>query len=284
MADPPHPEQLPALAPAGEWNYINTVTAPPASGQIRLDNVTQTAATHVWVHKTTATTADASAALLAILKNQEISVYNKTDPTKGQVYAVTGIPIDGGSYVDYPVVWKRSGSGGAFPAQRTVLEVVSTPATVLIDGQSMQAGTTATTHKLGYAVELDVKCLTAHAGHLEVTGQLISFDYFHPFEGLHLTSAGITKRQWYAGQAMVGFISNAVAANLLYGQLAEWCFRAADSLIAHEAKEAAGITRPPAGGKQAPPAPVAPIAAAVGPPSVSEAQVAALRKKEADAA
>ena len=30
-----------ASAAPGEWNYFGTITAPPASGQIRLDSATQ---------------------------------------------------------------------------------------------------------------------------------------------------------------------------------------------------------------------------------------------------
>jgi hypothetical protein len=315
---------------AGEWNYIGTIAVPPSTGQVRLDAASQTAATHVWINKTTAMSTDASAVLAAIVKGQDLSIYNKSDPTKGQVYTVTGNPVDGGTYFDYPVVWKSSATNGAFPAQRTIIEVVSLPLSVAvtglalqpssglptlitargiaiaISGQSVQssagwttfrgqgvtvpvsgpqpaqisAGTT--TFREDQRIEIAIACLTMKVGPLDVSGQLVTHDYFHPFEGLHLTSPGLTIRQWYAGQALTGFIANSQrpAANLI-GKVADYCFKVADSMIAYEAKQAAGTLTPPAGGRPNPPVAPPPSIAAPGPATVTDAQVAALRKKDA---
>lgn len=291
---------------AGEWNYIGTIAVPPSTGQVRLDAATQTAATHVWINKTTAMSTDASAVLATIGKGQDLSIYNKSDPTKGQVYSVTGTPIDGGTYFDYPVVWKSSAASGAFPAQRTIIEVVSLPLSVAVTGSALQASTFAptiiqgagisvpvigqsaqsrvgaTTFRQDQHIELIVACLKAQTSAVDVSGQLITHDYFHPFEGLHLTSPGLTIRQWYAGQALTGFIANSQrpAANLI-GKVADYCFKVADSMIAYEAKQKAGELTPPAGGRPMPPVQPPPVVDTPGPATVTDAQVIALRKKDA---
>ena len=55
----------------------------------------------------------------------------------------------------------------------------------------------------------------------------------------------MTLRQYYAAQALTGLLSNAVLANL-QGR-AELCFQIADSMIAFEQAQAAGIPAVPAG-------------------------------------
>jgi hypothetical protein len=140
MAEPPHPEQWPVILNPGEWNFIGTLTAPPSSGQIRLDNAAQTSATKMWVHKLTATGSDASTALAGIEKGMEVTIANKSDAAKTQTYAVVADPINNSGYVELPVLWQRGG-GSAIPAQRTVLTVtvVSTSVSAPVTGNQMAA-------------------------------------------------------------------------------------------------------------------------------------------------
>jgi hypothetical protein len=220
---------------AGEWQFINTITAPPASGQMRLNHATQTSATKMWVSKTPATSGDASAALAAILKGMEVTIKNKADPTKTQVYTVSNTPVDATGYFEYPVVWTRG--NGPIPEQRTLISAVTVTASVAVEVAPMKA----------------LKACTPV--HTDVSGQLITFDFAYPFEGLHLMSPGMTLRQYYAAQAMLGFIagSNVPASNLV-GKVAAFAFTAADSMIAFEAKERAGYLMPVAGSDRNAPA------------------------------
>jgi hypothetical protein len=138
----------------GEWNYINTITAPPASGQLRLNNTAQQSATLMWVHKTTA---------------------NAIDRTRGN---------------------------GTVPQQRVIF--------VILPGSQ-------------------------------------TADYAYPSTSPAGTHLGLTTEQYYATQAMIGFIGAGVAENLVYGQLAEWSFTVAKSMAAQEKRVAKGESRPPAG-------------------------------------
>ena len=237
----------------GEWNYIATVAAPPSTGQVRLDAASQTAATHIWFDKTTAMSGDASASLMSAKSGQDVSLANKTDPTKAQVYTLTTNPADKGSYVDYPVVWKSTGSGGAFPAQRTTMDIISVPASATVTGMSMASAvgsvTIPTTRSIAVAVDVTPH-MRACLGHVEVSGQLIIFDYAYPFAGKNYTNPGLTMRQWYATHAMLGFISSNTSAANLVGRVAVYAFQVADSMIAFEEKERQGYSIPVVGGNR----------------------------------
>jgi hypothetical protein len=93
----------------GEWAYVSIPNAPPTTGQIRFDSSVQTAATLLWIHKTTGTDVDAANYLLDVTAGQEIYIQNKNDFTKWQVYKITAPPVENSNYVEYPVAWMRGG-------------------------------------------------------------------------------------------------------------------------------------------------------------------------------
>lgn len=184
----------------GEWNYINTITAPPASGQLRLNNTAQQSATLMWVHKTTANAIDSTNFLAAVKQDNEIYIQDKDDATKYQAYRVVGLPINNTAYLQYPIVWTRG--NGTVPQQRVIF--------VILPGSQ-------------------------------------TADYAYPSTSPAGTHLGLTTEQYYATQAMIGFIGAGVAENLVYGQLAEWSFTVAKSMAAQEKRVAKGESRPPAG-------------------------------------
>ena len=167
----------------------------------------------------------------------EVTIRNKCDASKWQAYTVANTPVDASGYVEFPVVWLRG--NGTVPEQRTLISAIAGGVTVNVT---------------------PIPPLHASSGHVEIDGQLIIFDFAHPFVGANYISPGLTKRQWYAGQAMTGFIaaSNVSAANLV-GRLAAFCFTAANSMIAYEQNERNGYQMPMAGAdRNAPATPVTP--------------------------
>jgi len=220
----PTPEDT-QMALIGEWQFINTLTAPPASGQLRLNQTIQKNATLMWVHKTSATGLNATAQLAEVKEFDELRIQDKDEPDKWHVYAVNGTPVSATSHMQFPVAWVRGGLD--VPQQRLTFEVLP-PVNQIVVLEPLPG-------------------LAAHTAHVEVKGQLVTFDYAFPFLGPNVTSPGMTIRQFYAGQALMGFIaSQAPAANLI-GKVAPYCFTVADSLLEFERKESEGIKVPIAG-------------------------------------
>jgi hypothetical protein len=218
---------IPTLLPAfmSEWMFFTTTSAPPATGQVRLNHSTQKNATLMWIHSITANGNDASVYLATVDAGEVIDITDKDDPAKWQRYSVTAQPTNKGSYVEVPVVWNAGGSNVV--QQRVTLTLPLADAVTTVTGFALHT-------KLGG---------------VGITGQLVTRDFAFPFDGKVYTSPGMTLRQWYAGQAIIGFcsVANTTTANLMGGKLAEYVFKLADSLIAFEAREAAGYQRPPVG-------------------------------------
>jgi hypothetical protein len=105
-----------------EYSFNLTTAAPPASGQIRMDQADQTAATTLWIHDTTATSVDGALYIGLLRVGSAVILQDKDDSTKVQFYDVTGPPTDSGGYTTVPVTWSRGGS--PLPAQRTLLTLI----------------------------------------------------------------------------------------------------------------------------------------------------------------
>src|SRR5207342_3969110 len=75
-------------------------------------------------------------------------------------------------------------------------------------------------------------------------------DFAYPFAGSDYVCPGMTMRQWYATNAMLGFISSNTSAANLVGRVAVYAFQVADSMIAFEEKERQGYTIPVVGGNR----------------------------------
>ena len=222
----------------GEWQFINTLTAPPASGQARLNNLTQTAATKLWISKTPATGGDVSALLAQVKQGQELSITNKANSSKWQVYVVSGSPVDNAGYTEFPITWRRGGS--TIPEQRLYLAVVSTNVTANATGQQIAASTGPVTVSTKQGVVVDVvmsTCARVQAGRLDISGQLMTREFAYPFQGKNYTSPGMTLRQYYVGQAITGFLASGGPIGNLIGKGAAYCFQVANSMIEYEAKQ-----------------------------------------------
>ena len=128
------------------------------------------------------------------------------------------------------------------------------PISVDVTGEAVTAAigtnTVKTTQHAEVFVTSPMLCMKVQTNDLtDIKGQAISFDYAYPFEGQNLSSPGMTIRQYYASQAMMGFIAAAPPAANLVGALANFSFQVADSMINYEKAEKAGFKHPMAGSK-----------------------------------
>lgn len=78
-------------------------------------------------------------------------------------------------------------------------------------------------------------------------GTPVATDFAYPSALGFGEALGLTKRQWFAGQALAGLFSNPAAINMPGAGLANMCFAAADNMIAYEQREAEGELPPVAG-------------------------------------
>jgi hypothetical protein len=216
------------MAIIGIWRFDTATAAPPASGQIRLDQATQPSATRIWVNKTTVTSDDANASLSAVREGERLRLQDEDEPTKWQSYTVSGPPVVATNHFEFPVTWITGQN--TLPAQRITLDVLP-PAHVQAPVSGLR--------------------LSVSMGQVDVRGYVQQPDYAFAFDLPMGYSPGLTKRQYYAGQALVGFIAAAPPASNLIGTVAGYCFRVADSMIQFEIDEAAG-KRPPQAGTAGP--------------------------------
>lgn len=248
------PQNLVALS--GEWTFINTTAPPPATGQIRLNSGQQSSATAMYVSRTSALGVDAAGMLADLKTGHVIRLQTRDDATRWQIYAISADPINqGGTYTEIPVTWQ---SGGAPLAQQRTLLTSTASLQVPVTSPAVAASVG------NAAVSINVRTLVGSAPMTALAGtpstDTVRFlpGYAFPGTSPDGISLGMTLRQWYAGQAIVGFVSSNPAANLI-GRLPQFCFRLADSMIAFEAAEVAGFiespipTNAPPRGQQTPP-------------------------------
>jgi len=89
------------------------VVAPPASGNVQLNNLTASAATLLWAANTTALNNDAAVALGAINPGSKVFLQVQTDSTSLYEYTVSAAPTNKGTYTEIPVTWLQGGAGPA---------------------------------------------------------------------------------------------------------------------------------------------------------------------------
>lgn len=274
------PQLLPALS--GEWQFINTTSPPPATGQIRLNNGQQSSATVMYVHRTSALGVDAAGMLADIKVGHVLHIQTRDDAARWNNYVVSGTPINqGGVYTEIPVTWQSGGQPLA--QQRTLLstEAVNVQVPVTSPALAASAGS------VGVSTPVPIKNVTVAVQGLVLRAEsgaptIISGNYLPGYAFPGDTPAGfshgMTMRQYYAGQAIVGFIaaSNVPATNLV-GRLADFCFTLADSMIAYEQREAAGYVRPIVGSDRN--QRIAPVSGAAPKPSVTGARTMASAEK-----
>ena len=102
-----------------DFTYNSTLTAPPASAQIRFDAAyPYTAATKIFVSSTSGTGADVHAAMMVILAGSICYIEDADNHLQWARFETLTAPIDHSTYVEIPVKWVANGT--AFTTAQTV--------------------------------------------------------------------------------------------------------------------------------------------------------------------
>jgi hypothetical protein len=115
-------QTLPISIYGSLYGYLfnTSTTPPPASGGLRLNNATQSAATIAYLSFTTEDGVDLETYFAQRIQVGDIMyVQDRDDPTKWQLYEVSGAYTDSGTYASIPVVWMAGGA--ALTGQRVVV-------------------------------------------------------------------------------------------------------------------------------------------------------------------
>src|SRR5262245_52404517 len=105
-----------------EFTYNGTTTAPPSSGQLRMNNADQTLPTKLYIHKSTAPGVDIGSALLAVKTGDLIYVQDKDDGSQWRLYTAAANAIDQTTYVEVTVTYTKGGSA-LNTGQRVILAI-----------------------------------------------------------------------------------------------------------------------------------------------------------------
>lgn len=142
----PQGPQGPSGASAGnvaEYDYRTSNVEPPGAGEIRLDvGPPYTGLSKIWVAKQTAGGVDVSAALLGQPIGSVIYIQQMDDSTSYVRASMSGVGIDSGTYVTFPVVLMAAGV--AFSKDRQAIALQFTAG-----GQSAGLTPHHTTHEPG---------------------------------------------------------------------------------------------------------------------------------------
>lgn len=103
-----------------EYTFIGTTTAPPASGQVRFNDV-QATATHVFIHNVSAVGIDRSLLLASVKNGSTLIIQDKDDASKAVKYSVTASTA-GTGYYDFTVTLIQN--LGVIPAQRVMINII----------------------------------------------------------------------------------------------------------------------------------------------------------------
>jgi len=101
------------------------VVAPPASGNVQLNNLTASAATLIWASNTTSLNNDATVGLGAITVGSKVTIQVQNDSTSLYQYQVTSAPTNMGTYTEIPVSWVKSGTGPAIANNASIFLAIS---------------------------------------------------------------------------------------------------------------------------------------------------------------
>ena len=240
MADPLIPTQRPAFM--GEWTFNNTTTPPPATSQLRLNDGGQNKATAIFVNNISFNGVNAASWLMEMIPGCSIRIQDKVDATKWQSYAITGEPVANTGYVELKTTWLAGGPNVA-SGQNIMLSFIAVAVRVTSNAMTVHGGSPVASIPVRVAVQspgvMQVSPgMVNAAGLIQLPGQAFPSNTPAGF------SPGMTLRQYYAAQAMMGFISATPPAGNLVGRLSEFAFTVADSMIAYEVREAEGY-RPP---------------------------------------
>ena len=92
------------------YRFDTGIVAPPPSGEVRLNNATQSSATLIWAHHMTSANNDATVLLNLVKAGQKIYLQEQGDSTRNQLYQVTADAVDRGTYTEFAVTWISGGS------------------------------------------------------------------------------------------------------------------------------------------------------------------------------
>jgi len=266
MAEDIFPAQQPSFM--GEWTYNSANTAPPATAQLRLNTSSQANATSIYVHNITFNGIDASTWLMEMIPGYVIRLEEKGLPARWHTFTISGNPIQQSGYVELKVTWLAGGqnlttsvmvsvvssvvrvTGNAAQASvgtASVSAIIRKDALAPVTGMAAVAstGNVSVLAKQNVSIPVTAPVMKADSGSVDIVGHIYLPGMAYPSDTPVGFSPGMTLRQFYAGQAIMGFISasNVPASNLMGGKLAEYAFKLADSLIAYEKGEATG--KPP---------------------------------------
>jgi microcystin-dependent protein len=122
----------------GEYSFSGTITPPPAAGEIRLNNATQSASDRVYLSGTTASGASAYNVLMLSLKaGVKLLLQDRDDSTRWLIFRATADAIDHATWAELPVALDTASTSALNPGSR-ILTFTAAPA-----GGSVQVGETA---------------------------------------------------------------------------------------------------------------------------------------------
>jgi hypothetical protein len=110
---------LPTPTHTFRYNLNSSVAAPPASGQLRLNNTNQQAVTTVWLHNIDQDSQDVAVYWSEVVAGSTVRLYiqDRDDSTRWVRYTQTTDRVDQGTYQEIPVSFDSS-SGVAVPTQQ----------------------------------------------------------------------------------------------------------------------------------------------------------------------
>lgn len=103
---------------SAEYVFSSATTSPPADGEVRFDNATQTSTTHIFLSGKTATGTDIyNLMMLSVISGTKFYIQDKDDSTKWIEFVVNTV-VGNTTWVDCTVTY-LAGAGGLNPGQRT---------------------------------------------------------------------------------------------------------------------------------------------------------------------
>jgi hypothetical protein len=96
-----------------EYQFSNTTTEPPSSGQIQFNQATQASTTKIWASHTTSSGINIKQFLAAATTGAKLVLQDKIDNTNYIKFDVTGAPVDKTTYWEFAVA--VTASGGNLP-------------------------------------------------------------------------------------------------------------------------------------------------------------------------
>lgn len=112
------------------YNYNVATTAPPANGELRLNNTSQNLATLLWVSNLNEPGTDVSIFLKNITSTSQIFLQDQDNAANYQEYQCTAAPTVESGYVQIPITWSAGGNpvteqGASGPPTVVMLNIIN---------------------------------------------------------------------------------------------------------------------------------------------------------------